>query len=657
MKTRSVKRQSVKRQSKTSTLIAFFLLFSLMACNTGPQPVARTTLSEITPSTGTNSGGVEVTLKGTNIFQALSEDYDEELSITVCGEALENLSIDGIERIVRAPNGQEVSVLIGTVITGTTSKVANPKSSSVDVVLTRPDGTIVVLEEGFTCNDAPSINTTTSGVLELSEGPVNLNLNSIIEDIDGDTFSVTIEGLPTSLNFDPLTLKLTGNLTNNDIGNTNIAVTIIDSDGQAQVYPLQLQVNDRPSLNDANFTVREAAQTGAVIVKLRALDQDDNEFSYKILSGNTDNTFAVNATTGELFINKRLNHDEKTSFQLQLEVSDSVGLSDTANITVSVTRDTTVYNWTMGNPWPTNDAIYDLVTGAFNSTLVPQLRSRSNSQINLTIADAPDFDPELLDKVSAETYDMAHTASYLHLSKGLANAFFTSQPFGLSEAQHKAWLAAEGQALWNELNAPHNLIAFRAGTSGEKGVGWFRSPINSPAQLPGLRWRVNGFGKDIAQTAGATITTEVDVGPLPSALIAGTIDAVRLSGPYVDKVAGLPQAANSVPLIYYTAPDWAERSATLALYTNLDKYNALPVRLQIAIREAAEITAQAMSNQFAALNAQALQEFRANPNITVAAFPASVRSALEVHANSVKDIASAADPFYAKVYESWKQYR
>lgn len=647
-------------KQKLSIAITLLFFVGLMACNNSPQPVGVTTLTEITPSGGTNNGGVEITLTGTNIFEALTEDYEQNLVVTVCDAPLTNLTVIGSQTTVKAPNGADVRVRLGTSVTGTTSKVENPQINANNVVLTRPDGTSVTLEAAFVCNDAPTINTPVEGVLEIAQGAVDLDLSSIIQDPDGDPFIVSIEGLPAQLSFDASTLKLTGNFTNDDVGTTDITVKITDSDDQTKSYPIKLQVsdvNDKPVFNNASFTVQEAAAIDTVIGKVVATDVDDLQLTYKVLSGNTNNSLELNTITGQLTLKKELDHNVTASFPLQLEVKDPDGLTDTATVIVTVVRDTTVYNWTMGNPWPTNDPLYDVLNNAFASTLVPQLKSRSGNQINVTVADAPDFDPTLLDKVGSGSYDMAHTASYLYLNKGLANAFFTSQPFGLSEAQHKAWLAAEGQALWDELNMPHNLIAFRAGTSGEKAVGWFRNPISNPTQLTGLRWRVNGFGLQVAQNAGVNITTEADVGPLATALANGTIDAVRLSGPYADKLGGLHEAANFGGVTYYTGPDWAERNATLGLYVNLDKYNALAPRLKKAIRDSAEVTAQTMSSQYAALNAQTLQEYQANPNITVATFPQSVRNELEAHANNIKNAAAASDAFYAKVYESWKKYR
>jgi len=259
--------QQIKQ--KISISVALLLFFSLIACNNSPQPVGTTTLTTITPSGGTNAGGVSVTLTGTNIFEAVTaDDYNQVLSITVCGAPLTNINVDGVISTALTPGGNNADVILGSSVMGVTSKVENPQIGSNNVVLTRPDGQTVTLANSFDCDDIPTIITPTLGVLEISQGVVDLDLNTIIQDVDGDPFTVSIDNLPTSLSFDANTLKLTGNLTNDDVGSTDITMNITDSDNQTKSYVLKLQVNDvndEPVFNNASFTVQEAVAVDTVI--------------------------------------------------------------------------------------------------------------------------------------------------------------------------------------------------------------------------------------------------------------------------------------------------------------------------------------------------------------------------------------------------------
>lgn len=652
-----------KIYQRVSSTLALLLFLSLIACSTGPQVVSITTLTEITPSGGTNNGGVEVTLTGTNIFDALTEDYDQKLQITVCGQVLTNINVVGTEKTVKAQNGKNASVIIGTSVTGTTAKVQNPKVEVKDVVLTRPDGTAVTLEGAFTCDDAPVIQTPVAGLIEFPQGAVDLDLNSIIQDADGDPFTVSIEGLPASLSFDPSTLKLTGTLTNADVGTKDITVKITDSDNQTKSYPIKVQVNDindAPEFDDATLSIQEVAQSGAVVGNVLAVDVDDLSLEYEILSGNTNNTFALNAFTGRLTVENRINHSVTPAFNLQMKVSDPDGLADTATIRINVARDNSVYNWRLSSTWPTADPVYALINTALANTLVPQLSAQSAGQIRASIVASSTLNTNVYSEVSSGTFELGHSASYLHADKAqnpayeAANLFFTSQPFGLSEAQHKTWLRAEGQALWDEVNAPHNLIAFRAGTSGDKSVGWFRQPITNATQLEDLKWYIAGYGARVASQAKVELPSGPITKPLAQTLVDGDFDAVRWGGPFADKEIGLDQTG----AVYYTGPDWAEKTASLALYINLEKYNALPVRLQTAIQNSAEVTANTLSSQYATRNAQALAAMRTEGvTIISTGLPADVLSTLQGHADAIQNQRAASDALHAKVYESWKKYR
>jgi len=540
------------------------LLIVLVGCSQ-TAPISKTTLSSISPAEGSNLGGQTVTLTGTNIFDA-TEGYEQSLAITVCGASLTGIKVTGVDKLAKSSSGRNVTVTVGETVTGTTSTVANPATATNDVILTRPDGTSVTLEDAYTCNDPP---------------------------------------------------KITG---------------------------------------AGTYTVREQAPQNGVIVTLQATDLDSTDFTYELVSGNTNDTFVLDADTGKLVIAKRINHDVTPNFELDVKVTDAKGLSSNKTLSIAVERDTKVYNWRLSSSWPTQDSLYVPINIVLQTTLKQQLSAQTNNQLNITItAPVTGLNTGVFDEVSAGTFEMAHTATSLYSSRNPAHDFFTSQPSGLTEEQHIRWLEAEGQALWNELNAPSNLIGFRAGTSGDKAVGWFRQPITGPAQLENLRWRMGGIASVVARSAGVYIPENSElasISPLFSALQNETIDAVKWSGPYADWQNKLHLSG----AVYYPAPDWGQKNAALTLYVNLEKYNDLPVRLQEAIQEVSAITSTAMSDNYAILNAQGMTLIE-DSGITILSFPQSVRDYLAIHSEAFQNARAAADPFYKKVYDSWKKFK
>lgn len=548
------------------TSLVLTVLFILVSCSS-TSPIGMTTLSDISPKQGITSGGETVTLTGDNIFDA-TEGYEQALEITVCGASLSNVTVTGTQRVAKSSSGQNVSVTVGTTVTGKTTAVQNPASATSDVVLTRPDGTSVILTNAFNCNDAPVVS------------------------------------------------------------NTN-----------------------------GNYTMQEIAQQNTVITTIQATDTDGSILSYEIIDGNSNDTFSLDNTTGQLRLAKRVNHDDTPNFELLVKITDSNGLSANDTLNINVLRDTRTFNWRLTSSWSSQYSLYQPIHNVLVNTLKSQLSTQSDNQINITIT-APTsttINTNVFDDVSNGTFEMGHTATSLYRHKDLAHDFFTSQPSGLNETQHDAWLKAEGQALWNELNAPSNLIAFKAGTSGDKSVGWFRQPITDPSQLDGLRWRMGGIAAAVAAGAGVYIPNNselITLSPLYSALQNGTLDAVKWSGPYADWQNNLHQSG----AVYYPAPDWGQPNAALTLYINLDKYNTLPVRLQNVIQSVSEETSVAMANKFADLNTQGLTNIK-NSGVTVLEFPQSVRDYLAIHADAFQNARSENNAFYKKVYDSWKQFR
>jgi hypothetical protein len=102
-------------------------------------------------------------------------------------------------------------------------------------------------------------------------------------------------------------------------------------------------VNELPQIASQSFSVPENSAIGTLVGTIVATDPDAGQtLTYSILSGNTSNAFAINASTGALTVanTTALNYEVIPSFALVVNVQDNGtgNLSNQATVTVSLTN-------------------------------------------------------------------------------------------------------------------------------------------------------------------------------------------------------------------------------------------------------------------------------------------------------------------------------
>ncbi|MDZ4689455.1 MAG: cadherin domain-containing protein, partial [Planctomycetaceae bacterium] len=88
---------------------------------------------------------------------------------------------------------------------------------------------------------------------------------------------------------------------------------------------IQLQPNNPPVVNDQGFTIAENSPNGTVVGTVVATDPNPGQFlAYSITAGNTNNTFAINAATGQITVNDPtlLDFEVPVTFNLTVQVTD-----------------------------------------------------------------------------------------------------------------------------------------------------------------------------------------------------------------------------------------------------------------------------------------------------------------------------------------------
>ena len=307
------------------------------------------------------------------------------------------------------------------------------------------------------------------------------------------------------------------------------------------------------------------------------------------------------------------------------------------------------FSWKLVTTWLPN--FPGLGTGV--NTLARYIQEMSAGRIEITIYAAGELVPafEVFDAVSQGSAEMGHGAAYYWRGKSEAAQFFATVPFGLNAHEQNAWLYyGGGLDLWREVYEPFNLMPFPAGNTGVQMGGWFNRPIDSLADLHGLKMRIPGIGGEVLRRAGGT-PVNLPLSEIFTALQTGSIDATEWVSPYNDVAIGLHQAAR-----YYYYPGWQEPGPTLECIINRDAWNSLPEDLQAIVRVACQATTLDMISEFMARNATSLAQLQSNEDVELRKFPDDVLSGLKELSRTVIEELAVDDPVFARVWASCREF-
>ncbi len=95
--------------------------------------------------------------------------------------------------------------------------------------------------------------------------------------------------------------------------------------------------NSPPQISNRTFLMEEEIEAGSRVGFVSAFDPDNDPLVYLIISGNSDNTFELNSSSGELIVQStdKIDFQEVSQYQLSVEVNDSK-TSASATITINV---------------------------------------------------------------------------------------------------------------------------------------------------------------------------------------------------------------------------------------------------------------------------------------------------------------------------------
>ncbi|MCL4767539.1 MAG: TRAP transporter substrate-binding protein [Hyphomicrobiaceae bacterium] len=275
----------------------------------------------------------------------------------------------------------------------------------------------------------------------------------------------------------------------------------------------------------------------------------------------------------------------------------------------------------MVTAWP--KGLPGLGTGA--ESLAKRITEMSDGKLSVRVFAGGELVPpnQTFDAVQAGTAEMGHDIAGFHLGKHRAFTYFFGVPYGMSHAEHIAWLHhGGGQALWDELSAQFGVRSFAIGNIGTNIFGWFRKPILSVGDMQGLKMRMPGLGGDVIRKLGAQALV-LPGGEIYTSLQTGTIDAAEFTGPANDLALGFHQAA---PYVMY--PGIHEAGPVQQVVINKQKYDTLTPSVRRIVDIACQAADEDMLAEYQWINSQAIRTMVDKHGVKFTRLPEDVLKAL-----------------------------
>jgi TRAP-type mannitol/chloroaromatic compound transport system substrate-binding protein len=304
-----------------------------------------------------------------------------------------------------------------------------------------------------------------------------------------------------------------------------------------------------------------------------------------------------------------------------------------------------VYTWKLATTWgPTLSPFIDA-----SQNMAKMVDEMSNGRLKIRI-DASNKHKAafgVFDMVKAGQYDMAHTASYYWKGKDINLLPFTTMPFGMTAPEQYAWFyEGGGMELMQKAYAPHNMLSFPGGNTGNQMGGWFRKEIKTLDDLDGLKMRIPGFAGEVMAKLGVAVTN-IAPGELYTSLERGVLDALEWVGPGMDINMGFHKIAP----YYYTG--WHEPATELQYLVNERKFDRLPKDLQVILKTAMRLSSYDMYIQNYAMSADAWSEIETEyPEIKIKTFPKPVMDAMKKANDELIVEMTKDNPFLKEVLDS-----
>jgi TRAP-type mannitol/chloroaromatic compound transport system substrate-binding protein len=194
-----------------------------------------------------------------------------------------------------------------------------------------------------------------------------------------------------------------------------------------------------------------------------------------------------------------------------------------------------------------------------------------------------------------------------------------------------------------------NLVGFPIPTDYPQGLGWFKKPINSLADLKGMKYRIYGIGAETYGRLGVAVVTLPGQEIVP-AMERGVIQGAEWINCLEDKKLGLHKVAK-----YYYTPGMHEPVTGAQIVFNKEVWAKLPADLQEMVKVASVYATMQRNFAFNRETAEACQEL-IKEGVQIRRTPDDILKNFLDTWEKIQAEYAAKDPFYRKVIESQKKY-
>jgi TRAP-type mannitol/chloroaromatic compound transport system substrate-binding protein len=225
--------------------------------------------------------------------------------------------------------------------------------------------------------------------------------------------------------------------------------------------------------------------------------------------------------------------------------------------------------------------------------------------------------------------------------------------FGMDGQDYYAWYYdGGGMKLLEEFYRDHlklNIVGFPIPTDYPQGLGWFKKPINSLADLKGMKYRIYGIGAETYGKLGVAVVTIPGQEIVP-AMERGVIEGAEWINCLEDKKLGLHKVARH----YYT-PGMHEPVTGGQLMFNTDVWKKLPPDLQEIVRVASVYATTMRNFAFNRETADACQDL-IKEGVQIHRTPDDILINFLNEWEKIQAEYAEKNPFYKKVLDSQKAY-
>jgi len=194
-----------------------------------------------------------------------------------------------------------------------------------------------------------------------------------------------------------------------------------------------------------------------------------------------------------------------------------------------------------------------------------------------------------------------------------------------------------------------NLVGFPIPTDYPQGLGWFKKPIKSLADLKGMKYRIFGIGAETYGRLGVSVVT-LPGGEIVPAMERGVIQGAEWINCEEDKKLGLHQVAK-----HYYSPGMHEPVTGGQLIFNKDVWKKLPPDLQEMVK-VASVYATTMRNQDLKLEAANACKELIKMGVQMHRTPDEILKNFLDTWEKIQAEYAQKNAFYKKVIDSQKKY-